>query len=82
MFHRIRDAMRDGELAPMGGAGSVVEADETYIGNKRPRTVTKTATGRVVRERGYRHKHTVLSLVESGGHVRSFLRKLLEHNKN
>src|SRR5579863_2849262 len=32
LAHRIREAMRDGKLAPMGGSGKVVEADETYIG--------------------------------------------------
>jgi transposase-like protein len=32
--HRIREAMRDGSLAPMGGAGGVVEIDETFIGKK------------------------------------------------
>jgi len=32
MSHRIREAMRDGSLAPMGGGGKVVEADETYWG--------------------------------------------------
>ena len=31
MSHRIREAMRSGELAPMGGLGSIVEADETYL---------------------------------------------------
>ena len=37
LSHRIREAMRSGALAPMGGAGSsgVVEADETFIGRKR-----------------------------------------------
>ena len=34
MMHRIREAMRDGELAPMGGGGSIVEVDETFIGRK------------------------------------------------
>src|SRR5215208_2166158 len=34
MEHRLREAMRDGSLAPMGGEGKVVEADETYFGNK------------------------------------------------
>src|SRR5687767_15006317 len=29
LAHRIREAMRDGSLAPMGGAGKLVEADET-----------------------------------------------------
>jgi transposase-like protein len=32
--HRIREAMRDGALSPMGGCGRVVEIDETYIGRK------------------------------------------------
>jgi len=31
LVHRIREAMRDGTLAPMGGAGGIVEADETYF---------------------------------------------------
>ena len=29
MMHRIREAMRDGQLGPIGGHGKVVEADET-----------------------------------------------------
>jgi transposase-like protein len=63
MSHRIREAMRSGALAPMGGAGSsgVVEVDETFFGRKK---------GVPVR-RGAAHKHAVLSLVERGGTVRS-----------
>ena len=34
LTHRIREAMRDGSLAPMGGAGGIVEIDETFIGRK------------------------------------------------
>ena len=34
LTHRIREAMRSGSLAPMGGNGAVVEIDETYIGRK------------------------------------------------
>jgi transposase-like protein len=34
LCHRIREALRSGEFAPMGGNGSIVEADETYIGRK------------------------------------------------
>jgi transposase-like protein len=30
MAHRIREAMRAGGLAPMGGAGTIVEIDETF----------------------------------------------------
>src|SRR5450631_3363251 len=34
MMHRIREAMRTGSIAPMGGVGGTVEADETFIGRK------------------------------------------------
>ncbi len=54
--------MRQDELAPMGGAGSIVEIDETYIGKKE---------GTEVR-RGTAHKRIVLTLVERGGSARSF----------
>jgi hypothetical protein len=63
MSHRLREAMRTGGLAPMGGAGSVVEVDETFIGRK----------GGKVKSRGYAHKNAVLSLVDrTSGQVRSF----------
>src|SRR5271165_363124 len=55
--HRIREAMRTGELAPMGGAGGIVEIDETYIGRKAGVEMT----------RGGHHKNAVLTLVERGG---------------
>jgi transposase-like protein len=62
LAHRIREALRDGSLAPMGGNGQVVEADETFIGR---------VAGEPKR-RGRGHKRTVLALVERGGSVRSF----------
>jgi len=64
MSHRIREAMRDGSLAPMGGAGGVVEVDETFIGSKKG----------VERGRGGAHKIPVLSLVHrETGKSRSFV---------
>ena len=63
LAHRIREAMRTGALAPMGGTGGVVEADETYIG--RLRDVPKPP-------HGGSHKNIVLTLVERGGGARSF----------
>ncbi len=63
LCHRIREAMRDGSLDPMGGAGGIVEADETYIG--------KLAD--VPKQRGgSAHKNVVLTLVQRGGSARSF----------
>ena len=34
MMHRLREAMRTGGLAPMGGGGKIVEVDETYFGTQ------------------------------------------------
>src|SRR5690606_39716758 len=45
LAHRIREAMRDGGLGPLGGAGGIVEADETYYGPKKEKR-TETTTGR------------------------------------
>jgi transposase-like protein len=61
--HRVREALRIGALAPMGGEGETVEVDETFIGK---RDGHEAAPGWV------RHKNTVLTLVERGGSVRSF----------
>jgi transposase-like protein len=71
LFHRIREAMRDGTLAPMGGAGGVVEADETYIGKLygQPRIKRRGARGG---GGASSYKNTVLTLVERGGSARSF----------
>jgi len=70
MAHRIREAMKDGNPGPLGGAGKSVEADETYFGTD--------DKGRKYRKR-YPHLHDkrrrhmkVVSLVEHGGLVRSF----------
>jgi transposase-like protein len=65
LSHRVRAAMTTLSMEPMGGAGQIVEIDETFIGRKQ---------GEMVR-RGYSHKHAVMSLVErhpEGARVRSF----------
>ncbi len=62
MTHRIREAMASGSLPPMGGEGAVVEVDETFIGQKAD----------MPKQRGYAHKHAVLTLIERGGSSRSF----------
>src|SRR5580704_18277015 len=63
MSHRIREAMRIVGVEPMGGAGEVVEADETFIGRQ---------AGQPKRRAGWGHKNAVLTLVERGGRARSF----------
>ena len=32
--HQIREALRSGELSPLGGNGKTVEVDETFIGKR------------------------------------------------
>jgi transposase-like protein len=63
MMHRIREAMREGGFEPMGGEGSIVEIDETFIGRKAGVPKAKAA---------HWHKNAVLTLVERGGGARSF----------
>lgn len=77
LHHRVMEAMRRGGLAPLGGEGKIVEADETYYGNiaedKRP--THKTSGQPFSRYPGggpHRTKRTIVSLVERGGQVRSF----------
>ena len=66
MGHRIRHAMAPGEdSGPLGGAGKIVEADETYLG-KSPKT--RKPEGHIPYER---HATQVFSLVERGGDIRS-----------
>jgi transposase-like protein len=59
--HRIRLAMKDGSLGPLGGDMKPVEADETFIGRKKG----------FPKRQGVGHKMAVMSLVERGGPVRS-----------
>jgi len=67
MAHRIREAMRDGSLDPIGGAGKVVEADETYYGPK-AKVIARTKHGKP----SHSSQRPVIALVERGGNVRSF----------
>ena len=62
LTHRIREAMKDSSLWPMGGGGGVVEIDETFIGRKEGAEI----------KRGFGHKNAVLTLVERKGRARSF----------
>jgi transposase-like protein len=63
MSHRIREAMTSGSFTPMGGAGQIVEADETEIVPSRK----TSAPGRLKRSNNMRF----VALVERGGAVRS-----------
>ena len=41
MFHRLREAMREGKTDLMGGNKNFVEVDETYLDNKGKQVVAK-----------------------------------------
>jgi transposase-like protein len=65
MTHRIREAMREPHSyggPTLGGAGKVIEADETYVGGK----AHNRAYGPIL------PKDAVAALVERDGNVRSF----------
>lgn len=65
MSHRIREAMRSGDLAPFGSDGGMVEVDETYIGRDKDREM---------KSGGSSHKLKVLTLVERNtGRARSIV---------
>src|SRR5689334_12244202 len=65
MMHRLREAMRTGGLEPMGGNGKIVEADETYYGERKDAAVSPYRKGRPYKHR--RHigtKNAIVALVE------------------
>jgi len=71
MSHRIREAMRaDGLMPPLGGAGGVVEIDETIYG--RAATHPKGRRRKDAMLTNSAHKNVILALVERGGSVRSY----------
>jgi transposase-like protein len=73
MCHRIREAMKTGGLTePMGGAGRVVEVDETYFGDRKVRRMVRTDGTPYIKSGRSANKRAVVALVERGGEVRSF----------
>ncbi len=63
LSHRIREAMASGaDFGPLGGAGEIIEADETYVGGK----AKNVAYGEPA------PKKAVVTLVERDGRARSF----------
>jgi len=63
LTHRIREAMCEDILPPMGGSGKTVEVDESFIG--RMAGIQKGVKGQGT-------QNTILTLIERGGISRSF----------
>ncbi len=69
MLHRIRLAMQNRSILKLGGNGSAVEVDETFVGgaarfmhaDKRKRRITETGT---------KDKVAIVGILERGGEVR------------
>ncbi len=71
LAHRVREAMRSGDLTPFGGGGGAVEADETFIGWDDGSFAPRGTIGA---------KMKVLSLVDrDSGQARSFVVKDFSH---
>lgn len=64
MMHRLREAVTPAFSGPLGGAGQIVEADETYLLKADGKRKHPSAGG-------YAHKMKVLSLTERDGRIRS-----------
>src|SRR3546814_14615469 len=62
LAHRIREAMNMPVEGGMGGVGSVVEADETYVGGKAKNRATRAPAP----------KTAVVALVKRDGRASSF----------
>jgi transposase-like protein len=69
MTHRLREAMRDGSLAPMGGAGEIVEIDETKFGFQKGMNKKRA---RPLKQGGTPFRNIVMTLVQRDGSARSF----------
>jgi transposase-like protein len=73
MCHRIREAMRDVNPAPLGGQGKVIEADEAYHGKAETPIASLRRGGRPYLKRDInKQKRPIFALVERGGEVRAF----------
>lgn len=70
MLHRLRLALSKGSLMKMGGSGSEVEVDETFIGGK-ARNMHLDKRERRITGTGGKDKTAVMGILERGGKVRT-----------
>ena len=70
MMHRIRLAVQSGSFRKLGGEGSEIEADETFIGGK-ARNMHIDVKKRRITGTGPKDKTAVMGILERGGEVRT-----------
>jgi transposase-like protein len=82
MLHRLRFALQTGTLEKLGGAGTPVEADETFIGGK-ARNMHRSKRERMSRNGGMQGgsgKAVVMGILERGGKVKATVIPNRKHN--
>jgi transposase-like protein len=70
MLHRIRLAVQSKSFAKIGGPGSEIEVDETFIGGK-ARNMHKSRRIKTKVREGNWGKTIVMGMLERGGHVKA-----------
>ena len=70
MLHRIRLAMQTQSFVKLGGPGTEVEVDETFIGGK-ARNMHRSVHQRRIVQGGPHDKVIVMGILERGGEVRA-----------
>jgi transposase-like protein len=72
MLHRLRLVMQSRSLVKLGGSGSEVEVDETFIGGA-ARFMHRDKHRRRITETGTKDKQPVVGVLERGGEVRAIV---------
>jgi transposase-like protein len=70
MLQRLRLALQDGSIVKIGGSGTEVEVDETFIGGK-ARNMHKNRRIKTKVREGNWGKTVVMGMLERGGHVKT-----------
>ncbi len=70
MLQRLRLALQTGSVVKLGGSGTPVEVDETFIGGK-ARNMHKTRRIRMITIGKYTAKTAVMGMLERGGRVKT-----------
>jgi transposase-like protein len=70
VLHRLRLALQNNSVNKIGGMGSEIEADETFIGGA-ARFMHTGRRRRMITERGVKDKQAIMGILERGGELRA-----------